>query len=68
MIISQVCKCTITNYSQLQTARVLIILYEYGSFFVLQLDDKPVQHREVMNYESDLFKDYFDDLTFMEGG
>jgi len=32
------------------------------------LDDKPVQHREVMNYESDLFKDYFDDLTFMEGG
>ncbi|XP_011674669.1 gelsolin-like protein 2 [Strongylocentrotus purpuratus] len=32
------------------------------------LDDKPVQHREVMDYESDLFKTYFDTITLMEGG
>ena len=34
----------------------------------MQLDDKPVQHREVMNHESDLFKDYFDEITLLEGG
>ena len=27
------------------------------------LDDKPVQHREVMDYESDLFKTYFAVIT-----
>ncbi|XP_033644450.1 gelsolin-like protein 2 [Asterias rubens] len=32
------------------------------------LDDKPVQHREVMDYESDLFKTYFAVITKMEGG
>ncbi|XP_062521639.1 gelsolin-like protein 2 [Corticium candelabrum] len=32
------------------------------------LDDKPVQHREVMNNESDLFKTYFKMITLMEGG
>jgi gelsolin len=32
------------------------------------LDDKPVQHREVMSNESALFKSYFDVLTLMEGG
>uniref|UniRef100_UPI00397F62CD hypothetical protein n=1 Tax=Salmonella sp. s54925 TaxID=3159674 RepID=UPI00397F62CD len=32
------------------------------------LDDKPVQHREVMNHESSLFKSYFSSLTLMEGG
>lgn len=32
------------------------------------LDDKPVQHREVMDYESDLFKTYFPTITKMEGG
>ncbi|XP_054773805.2 gelsolin-like protein 2 [Lytechinus pictus] len=32
------------------------------------LDDKPVQHREVMNKESDLFKTYFKRLTYMNGG
>ena len=32
------------------------------------LDDKPVQHREVMNHESDLFKTYFKSITLLEGG
>ncbi|XP_063969374.1 gelsolin-like protein 1 [Lytechinus pictus] len=32
------------------------------------LDDKPVQHREVMDFESDLFKSYFEEITLMEGG
>ncbi|XP_072165326.1 gelsolin-like protein 1 [Diadema setosum] len=32
------------------------------------LDDKPVQHREVMGHESELFKSYFDAITTMEGG
>ncbi|XP_072051176.1 gelsolin-like protein 2 [Amphiura filiformis] len=32
------------------------------------LDDKPVQHREVMDHESDMFKTYFPTITKMEGG
>ena len=32
------------------------------------LDDKPVQHREVMNNESELFKGYFPSLTYLSGG
>ncbi|XP_065841185.1 gelsolin-like protein 1 [Oscarella lobularis] len=32
------------------------------------LDDKPVQHREVQGYESDLFKTYFPAMTLMKGG
>jgi gelsolin len=32
------------------------------------LDDKPIQHREVMGHESSLFKSYFSSLTLMEGG
>jgi gelsolin len=32
------------------------------------LDDKPVQHREVQDNESDLFKTYFKAVTLMEGG
>lgn len=32
------------------------------------LDDKPVQHREVMKHESDLFKSYFSSITLLEGG
>ena len=32
------------------------------------LDDKPVQHREVMNHESDLFKSYFKNVTLLKGG
>ncbi|XP_028408310.1 gelsolin-like protein 2 [Dendronephthya gigantea] len=32
------------------------------------LDDKPVQHREVMGHESELFKSYFDSITLLEGG
>ena len=29
------------------------------------LDDKPIQHREVMDYESDLFKTYFPTITWV---
>ncbi|XP_033108219.1 gelsolin-like protein 1 [Anneissia japonica] len=32
------------------------------------LDDKPVQHREVQNYESEMFKSYFKTLNIMSGG
>lgn len=32
------------------------------------LDDKPVQHREVMKYESDRFKSYFKVFTYWKGG
>eukprot|EP00794_Sanderia_malayensis_P005430 gene5430-6109_t len=32
------------------------------------LDDKPVQHREVMNHESKLFKSYFKQVTILKGG
>ena len=31
-------------------------------------DDKPIQHREVMGYESELFKRYFKSLNILEGG
>ena len=34
----------------------------------IQLDDKPIQHREVMNHESELFKSYFKTITLLEGG
>lgn len=32
------------------------------------LDDKPVQHREVQGHESQLFKSYFDTITYLKGG
>ena len=32
------------------------------------LDDKPVQHREVMNHESEMFKSYFKSIELLEGG
>ncbi|XP_022299906.2 gelsolin-like protein 1 isoform X1 [Crassostrea virginica] len=32
------------------------------------LDDKPIQHREVQGFESDLFKSYFDTITILDGG
>ncbi|XP_071953140.1 gelsolin-like protein 1 [Antedon mediterranea] len=32
------------------------------------LDDKPIQHREVMDHESSLFKSYFDSFSLLEGG
>lgn len=31
-------------------------------------DDKPIQHREVQEHESALFKSYFSSMTYMEGG
>ena len=31
-------------------------------------DDKPIQHREVMGYESELFKKYFQSIKILEGG
>lgn len=37
-------------------------------YLCLQLDDKPIQHREVMNYESGLFKSYFKTISLLEGG
>ncbi|KAL9956018.1 hypothetical protein ACROYT_G037435 [Oculina patagonica] len=47
---------------------------EYGTaaYKTVELDtylkDKPVQHREVMNHESALFKSYFDTLELLKGG
>lgn len=35
---------------------------------ISQLDDKPIQHREVQDQESDLFKTYFKRIEIMEGG
>ncbi|XP_071953330.1 gelsolin-like protein 1 [Antedon mediterranea] len=32
------------------------------------LDDKPIQHREVQSYESEMFKDYFKTMNIMSGG
>jgi len=32
------------------------------------LNDKPVQHREVMEHESELYKSYFPELTYLKGG
>ncbi|XP_020605062.1 gelsolin-like protein 1 [Orbicella faveolata] len=47
---------------------------EYGTaaYKTVELDtflnDKPVQHREVMNHESNLFKSYFKLIELMKGG
>lgn len=47
---------------------------EYGTaaYKTVELDhflnDEPVQHREVMNHESALFKTYFDSVTLLKGG
>lgn len=32
------------------------------------LDDVPIQHREVQDHESDLFKSYFKEITILRGG
>lgn len=32
------------------------------------LDDKPIQHREVQGHESELFKSYFNGITYLKGG
>lgn len=32
------------------------------------LDDRPIQHREVMDHESSMFKGYFDTISIMKGG
>ncbi|XP_060552733.1 gelsolin-like protein 2 [Ruditapes philippinarum] len=47
---------------------------EYGTaaYKTVELDtflnDKPVQHREVQGFESDMFKSYFKTITIMKGG
>ncbi|KAI8781962.1 gelsolin protein 2 [Biomphalaria glabrata] len=47
---------------------------EYGTaaYKTVELDtylnDVPVQHREVQEFESDLFKSYFKTLTYLKGG
>ncbi|KAL8569179.1 hypothetical protein ACOMHN_035449 [Nucella lapillus] len=47
---------------------------EYGTaaYKTVELDtflsDLPIQHREVQNHESDLFKSYFKTLTYLSGG
>ncbi|KAL5509687.1 hypothetical protein EMCRGX_G005093 [Ephydatia muelleri] len=41
---------------------------EYGTAAYKTLDDKPIQHREVMGYESDLFQTYFKSISILEGG
>jgi len=47
---------------------------EYGTaaYKTVELDtflnDKAIQHREVQNHESDLFKTYFEELTILDGG
>ncbi len=33
-----------------------------------QLDDKPIQHREVQDHESEMFKTYFNTVTILNGG
>ena len=43
------------------------IVHTYGNIST-QLDDKPIEHREVMGYESDLFLSYFKAVTILEGG
>lgn len=32
------------------------------------LDDRPIQHREVMGHESPLFQSYFKEMQYLEGG
>lgn len=32
------------------------------------LDDKPIQHREVQGHESQIFKSYFKNMTYLKGG
>lgn len=47
---------------------------EYGTaaYKTVELDtflnDKPIQHREVQNHESDIFKSYFPQLQLLNGG
>ncbi|XP_058972329.1 gelsolin-like protein 2 [Pocillopora verrucosa] len=47
---------------------------EYGTaaYKTVELDtllnDKPIQHREVQNHESELFKSYFKELQTLDGG
>ena len=49
-----------------QTKPQLVINLLFSSSH--QLDDKPVQHREVMDHESNLFKSYFKRIELLEGG
>lgn len=56
------CSCLVSNYMSPCT------YMDNFPFCVLQLDDKPVQHREVMDHESELFKGYFKTIELLEGG
>jgi gelsolin len=46
--------------------------YTVAAYKTVELDDfhagVPVQHREVERYESDLFKSYFESITYLKGG
>jgi len=44
------------------------MMKSYCFVVVIQLDDKPVQHREVEGNESDKFKSYFKRVELMSGG
>ena len=46
----------------------LVSLNIYSFIVHVQLDDKPIQHREVMGHESELFKSYFPEIIQLEGG
>lgn len=57
------------NFTQFFYYLVSLHIFFIESFIcVFQLDDKAVQHREVMGHESTLFKSYFKVLQTMEGG
>jgi hypothetical protein len=47
---------------------IVLIKLKMNPVLFPQLDDKPVQHREVQNHESSLFKSYFEHITLLEGG
>ena len=72
----------LTSYApvlwRMRMAPIVIGLFGVLTFFLsllffdscsfAQLDDKPIQHREVHGYESDLFRGYFKKLEIWSGG